>query len=339
MIETDPLVISSNSSEQRIRRVLLLNFLLLPALIIGYQFFVRPALFGPGVVDIHAAIAESGGFTPAYVQVQVGQTVRLRFSPSDMPHGITIGPGLGVNLSPVAPGRWNEMVLRFDAAGRYTYACTTWCSPNHWRMRGTIDVVDPANPQPVAERDAVIDALTAEGVDIDAALHEPQMPRVELATQPSAARGAALAAALTLPPDLRDETARQRLTPMQALDLLAAVNPGAAAADLTDVVAYLWTDTRADLTGAAMIYATNCAYCHGPSGGGDGFQAAILAVKPTAFADAGVMFLRRGDVLYAKIRRGGMGTDMPNFGVLFTPDETWALVRYLWSLTFARSGA
>jgi len=149
----------------------------------------------------------------------------------------------------------------------------------------------------------------------------------------------ALAAALTLPPELRDESTRQRITPMLALDLLAAVNPGAAAADLTDVVAYLWTDTRADLTTAAVIYATNCAYCHGPSGGGDGFQAATLAVQPTAFADAGVMFLRRGDVLYAKIRRGGMGTDMPNFGVLFTLDETWALVRYLWSLTFARSGA
>ena len=28
-----------------------------------------------------------------------------------------------------------------------------------------------------------------------------------------------------------------------------------------------------------------------------------------------------------------MGTDMPNFGTLFTPDETWALVDYLWSLS------
>jgi hypothetical protein len=27
-----------------------------------------------------------------------------------------------------------------------------------------------------------------------------------------------------------------------------------------------------------------------------------------------------------------MGTDMPNFGTLFTPDETWALVDYLWTL-------
>ncbi len=43
------------------------------------------------------------------------------------------------------------------------------------------------------------------------------------------------------------------------------------------------------------------------------------------------MFTRRSDVLYAKIRRGGMSTDMPNFGTLFTAEETWALVDYLWS--------
>ena len=41
------------------------------------------------------------------------------------------------------------------------------------------------------------------------------------------------------------------------------------------------------------------------------------------------MTTRRGDVLYAKIGRGGMGTDMPNFGTLFTLNETWALVEYL----------
>jgi len=45
----------------------------------------------------------------------------------------------------------------------------------------------------------------------------------------------------------------------------------------------------------------------------------------------------RSDVLYAKIRRGGMGTDMPNFGTLFTPEETWALVDYLWTLTATRT--
>ncbi len=53
------------------------------------------------------------------------------------------------------------------------------------------------------------------------------------------------------------------------------------------------------------------------------------------FNDPAYMFEMRSDVLYAKIRRGGMGTDMPNFGTLFTPDETWALVEYLWTLPAA----
>ena len=67
-------------------------------------------------------------------------------------------------------------------------------------------------------------------------------------------------------------------------------------------------------------------------GGGDGFMASQTAETPVAFADPHCLFTMCGDVLYAKIRRGGMGTDMPNFGTLFTPDETWALVDYLWSL-------
>ncbi|UCC99677.1 MAG: cytochrome c, partial [Phycisphaerales bacterium] len=33
-------------------------------------------------------------------------------------------------------------------------------------------------------------------------------------------------------------------------------------------------------------------------------------------------------------RRGGMGTGMPSFGPIFTPDETWMLVDYLWAFVF-----
>ena len=36
----------------------------------------------------------------------------------------------------------------------------------------------------------------------------------------------------------------------------------------------------------------------------------------------------------AKLRRGGMGTSMPSFGQLFTPQETWQLVDYLWTFVF-----
>ena len=57
-----------------------------------------------------------------------------------------------------------------------------------------------------------------------------------------------------------------------------------------------------------------------------------LTTAPPAAFKATTLFERRSDVLYAKIRRGGMGTGMPNFGTLFTPEESWALVDYLWLL-------
>ena len=39
-------------------------------------------------------------------------------------------------------------------------------------------------------------------------------------------------------------------------------------------------------------------------------------------------------MLYAKIRREGMGTGTPNFGTLFSSEETWLLVDYLWLPAF-----
>ena len=90
----------------------------------------------------------------------------------------------------------------------------------------------------------------------------------------------------------------------------------------------------APLEPAATLYAKNCAACHGEKGDGKGFDAASAPVAPPSFADAQRMATRRSDVLYAKIRRGGMGTGMPNFGTLFTPEETWALVDHLWRLAY-----
>jgi hypothetical protein len=40
------------------------------------------------------------------------------------------------------PGQVTETTLTFDRPGTHTYYCTRWCGPNHWRMRGTIEVVD-----------------------------------------------------------------------------------------------------------------------------------------------------------------------------------------------------
>jgi len=317
----------------------------LPALILGYQFILRPQLSGIRKIEISASTPENGGFQPNSFSVAAGETVTLRFTSTDVTHGVAIGPGLGVDLGHVDPGHIKEVTLTFDEAGTYTFYCNTWCSVNHWRMRGVIEVRDTLNPNavPVSQPDPVIAALVAEGVDIDATVHRqsgqmngmPMDRPLVLDARPSASRGAAIAVTLIIPFELRDPTWRQSHTPQQAMALLLTQNPNAPQADLADVVAYLWTnDASPDLqTWAAPYYAQNCAACHGETGGGDGFMAAQTAETPVAFADPNYLFAMRSDVLYAKIRRGGMGTDMPNFGTLLTPDETWALVDYLWSLS------
>jgi mono/diheme cytochrome c family protein len=88
------------------------------------------------------------------------------------------------------------------------------------------------------------------------------------------------------------------------------------------------------LAAAQTLYNKNCAACHGEFGGADGPIAETTIETPAAFGDASYMWQVRSDVLYAKIRRGGMGTDMPNFGTLFTQEETWMMVDYLWVHAF-----
>ena len=312
----------------------------LPAVILGYQYVVRPQLNGTRIIDISASISENGGFQPASFTVSAGETVILRFISMDVTHGIAIGPGLGIDLGHVDPGHVKEVTLTLDQPGTYTFYCNTWCSLNHWRMRGVVDVRDPANPNaiPSSQVDPVIAALVAEGVDIDAA-HVGSMGGMEsmptLSERPSAQRGASITAGLVLPVELQDQDWRRSHTPLEGIALLLTQNPTAPQTDLANAVAFLWTgeDPAETREWAAQFYAQNCAACHGETGGGDGFMATQTASRPVAFADPNYIYDRRNDVLYAKIRRGGMGTDMPNFGTLITSEETWALVDYLWTFS------
>lgn len=313
----------------------------LPGAVLGYQYWFRVESAGQRVIDIQAYAPERGGFAPDAIRVAVNEPVTLRFAAMDVTHGVALGPGLGIDLGHVDPGKVKEISLTFDRPGTYTYYCNTWCSPDHWRMRGTIQVIDPANPGfvPQAQPDPIIEALIAEGVDIDAqhgaGSGHGDAPALVIERPLSAQRGAALLGSVTIPPEVSDPAWQRSHPPAHALELLGQANGQVGQADLLDVLAYLWTADAAPetLAVAESLYNKNCAACHGQTGGGDGPAAGTTAEKPVAFADAAYLFERRSDVLYAKIRRGGMGTDMPNFGTLFTPEETWALVEYLWRLS------
>ena len=311
----------------------------IPLAALGYQYGLRPHLAAARVVDIRATTPESGGFLPGAIQVNMGEPITLRFSAEDVTHGVAIGPGLDGDLGQIDPGQVREVTLTFDQPGTYTYYCTTWCSPDHWRMRGVIEVRDPGQPNALqaAQRDPVIETLAAEGVDIDATPTSDAQAATFFAPEHrlSAQQGADFMTGLAIPGEMQSPDWQQSHAPFEALSLLATANPYADPSRLADVIAYLrLRDTSSEtLETGRSLYNQNCAACHGETGQGDGPAASGLATAPPAFADPAYLFTRRDDVLYAKIRRGGMGTGMPNFGTVFTPEETWALVAYLRSLS------
>jgi mono/diheme cytochrome c family protein/plastocyanin len=330
---------------------LLIILVVLPLGLLGYQFALRPAVADARTVEIVAAAPEAGGFRPDAIRVAAGERVRLRFSAPDVTHGIALGPGLGLDLGHVDPGEVQEVEVTFDRPGRYTFYCNTWCSPSHWRMRGVIEVYDPKDPgalPPADAPDPVLQAMAARQVDIDA----PHEAEVVPATRPSAARGVDVVLKLgeSLPAELEDAGWRRFHSPVEAGQLLKQA--GLDDAHAWDAVAYLWL---VDLDGnrlkmAESLYAKNCAACHGQTGDGQGPGATALdasltraehesmdsAKAPAAFADPAVMLGGSSEVYYAKLRRGGMGTGMPSFGPILTPEETWTLVDYLWTFVFDR---
>ncbi len=282
------------------------------------------------IVDIDMVVAEQGGFAPASLRVRTGEKVTLRFHAGDVAHAVALGPGLDIDLGVIAPGESGEVSLTFAQPGVYTYYCNLWCSREHWRMRGIIEVADDTGKIPPAPPDPYIAALAAEGVELDSA-HDAAHAASNLPAAPVA--DAAALAALEVPDHLRSAEWRRTSALVNVVAVLTAANPARPASELTPAAAALWLEQREAGRTAAVgeLYTKNCADCHGARGAGDGPAAVDASTAPAAFTVAALAG-RRSDVLYAKIRRGGMGTGMPNFGTLFTPDESWAMVDYLWLL-------
>jgi mono/diheme cytochrome c family protein len=104
---------------------------------------------------------------------------------------------------------------------------------------------------------------------------------------------------------------------------------------------------------AASLYGRICSNCHGRSGGGDGWNAAYLPVRPTVHADARYMSTRSDRTLYDGIAAGGYILDrsnrMPPFGETLSGAQIDSLVGYIrklckcegpaWSRDGAQSGA
>ena len=342
--------------KQEIFARLVLTLLIIAAIAtpLAVRWIQASGVSGP-TIELHARMPESGGWSSDAINATVGQSLHLRLTSDDVIHGFAIGqkdwPALDIK-----PGEVVETSLLFDKPGRYTFYCTRWCGPNHWRMRGVIEVSDKS--------DTAARLLTSEpplfqklGFDIDAmSVLNPvaEQSLGQLTGLPSAERGAALHVEL---PELRQRDWLRTHTPAEAFLLLRndSAHSDLLDAQIWDAVAFAWRNAATDATLArgAQLYTRDCAACHGEQGRGDGpagsdlpgLQAMTTSIAMTdtlaSHASAGA---KRGPAdftnlrrlmglsdahLQGKLLRGGMGTGMPEFGSLYTADDQWAVIAFV----------
>ncbi len=313
-------------------RILILAFCL--------SVIVIPLALRNRTLTLHARMPENGGWTPLAIQAVAGEPLHLRLTSDDVVHSFAVGQ-LDMDPVDIMPGKITEVTLLFDQPGTYTFYCTRWCGINHWRMRGTIEVSGTGSqPTPAA-----VPLYVVLGLDIDSPHPAPETP----SRIPSPVRGEQLAETLFLA-DFSTQEYYRTHSPYQLYADLEST--GLDAASRWDVVSYLWDSqvTPQGIMDGERLYAQNCAACHGEKGAGDGVFADQLAAsgevaaktmhgvmtaqRPTDFTNAENILGASPALLQGKLVRGGMGTGMPMWGVIFTDEQSWNLIAYLYSFQF-----
>jgi mono/diheme cytochrome c family protein/plastocyanin len=288
-------------------------------------------------IEIHAQMADNGGWTPSDLKAQVGQPLHLRLTSDDVMHGFAVGQSATSALD-VLPGQWTTTTLVFDQPGKYTFYCARWCGPNHWRMRGTIEVTGDATNTLTTTPPLYITL----NLDLDA----PHPSDVVPGEKPSATRGATLGVKIDRVAEATQTSGAQRWQQLRS----SPITQGLSDDQVWDLVALTWrTNTTPErLAAGQQLYAQNCAACHGETGQGNGVIAPSLkktpmpgmtmtgheTVAPIDFTDAKNLLGASNAILEGKIIRGGMGTGMPYWGPIFTTEQIQSLVDYLWTFQF-----
>lgn len=291
---------------------------------------------------IHVSMAEEGGWTPNTLKAEVGKPLELHLTSDDVMHGFAVGQ---MEMEPVdvVPGKVTDVTLTFDQPGTYTFFCTRWCGLNHWRMRGTIEVSGAVSDVPTP----AVPFYVTLGIDIDAPHESPEVP----SSKPSALKGQKFLTQLSLD-SLSSPDFYRTHSPYEVFDELGTTP--LSYAEKWDVVASIWQSNTSpeSLNNGKQLYAENCAACHGETGGGDGVFADDLAASgeasmqsmggsmesmqqtPADFTNSQRMLGASPALLQGKILRGGMGTGMPMWGSIFTEEQIWDMVSYLYSFQF-----
>jgi mono/diheme cytochrome c family protein/plastocyanin len=308
--------------------VLAILLLGLPAAVVISQGQPQASAFAV----ITARMAEAGGWSPDELRVQVGQPLTLRVTSADVVHGFAIARS-GLDPVDVEPGRWAQLTWTPKVPGEYTFYCTRWCGPNHWRMTGILFVEDPTGslPTPTEAPPPLFQQL---GLDLDQREELPALRRM----RPSAASGAALGIAPR--PASLGEIDMTTTRPIEVWRVLRADPAARGLSDesVWDLVAASWIEGLDPMRVQAgeTIYQRKCAACHGPTGAGDGIMARHFDDPQVAdFTDLARMATANSAILQGKILRGGMGTGMPYWGAILTEEETWAATEYVWWLAFS----
>ena len=292
---------------------------------------------------IRARMAENGGWNPEVIQAEAGKPLNLKLTSDDVVHGFAVGQ-MDIEAVDVLPGKVTDLTLTFDKPGIYTFYCTRWCGLNHWRMRGTIEVTGALDsPKPAAP---------ALYVSLDLNIDEPHDSPIIPDDQPSAVSGQSLAIDKSISLSHEDYLTK---SPFEVFDSLKSTSP--TNEQRWDVVAYLWQSntTSESLANGKQLYTQNCTTCHGENGAGDGVFADDLArageasqqtmtgamdmtmQTPVDFTNPTRMLGASPALLQGKILRGGMGTGMPMWGSIFTEEQIWDVIAYLYLFQFEYS--
>lgn len=78
-------------------------------------------------------------FSPATIQLKVGEPVILELSALDRKHGFA-APDLHVEVA-IVPGKVTRVRIVPDRAGTFTFHCSVFCGGGHEDMTGEIVVV------------------------------------------------------------------------------------------------------------------------------------------------------------------------------------------------------